>query len=101
MVDGRLYFISDRGGVLTCLAADSGEVLYRKRLSGGYSASPIALKNHIVFFSDTGKATVLRPGSEFELIAENEIAGRIQASPAVAGDALYIRTETDLYKIAK
>ncbi|MBC20086.1 MAG: serine/threonine protein kinase [Planctomycetaceae bacterium] len=101
LVDGRLYFISDRGGVLTCLAADSGEVLYRKRLSGGYSASPIALKNHIVFFSDTGKATILRPGSEFELIAENEIAGRIQASPAVAGDALYIRTETDLYKIAK
>ena len=101
LVDGRIYFVSDRGGVLTCLDAESGESIYRKRLSGGYSASPIALRDHIVFFSDTGKSTVLAVGPQFEKVGENKLAGRIQASPAVAGDELYIRTENDLYKIAK
>ena len=54
-----------------------------------------------MFFSDTGKSTVLAVGPQFEKVGENKLAGRIQASPAVAGDELYIRTENDLYKIAK
>ena len=74
--------------------------MWRKRLSGGYSASPILIKDRILFFSDEGKATVFKEGPQFELISENQLDGRIQASPAVAGDELYIRTETDLYKIA-
>ena len=100
LVNDRIYFISDRGGVLTCLNAKSGEAVWRKRLSGGYSASPILIKDRILFFSDEGKATVFKEGPKFELISENQLEGRIQASPAVAGDELYIRTETDLYKIA-
>ena len=43
----------------------------------------------------------LKEGSTFELISENKLEGRIQASPAVAGNELFIRTETDLYKIAE
>jgi outer membrane protein assembly factor BamB len=101
LVNNRIYFISDRGGVLTCLDAESGEALWRKRLSGGYSASPILIKDHVLFFSDEGRTTVLKEGSTFELISENKLEGRIQASPAVAGNELFIRTETDLYKIAE
>ena len=99
LVEGDLYFISDRGGVLTCLDSASGTSRWRKRLGGGYSASPIAAGGRIYFFGDDGKSTVFRAGDSFEAISENQLDGRILASPAVAGDALLIRTATHLYKV--
>ncbi len=101
LVNDRIYFISDRGGVLTCLDRETGEPLWRKRLSGGYSASPILGTDGIYFFSDDGVTTVIKDSPSFELISENKLDGRVQASPAVAGNELFIRTETDLYKIAE
>lgn len=96
---GRLYFVSDGGGVLTCLDTDRGEPVWRKRIMGKYSASPLAAPGKIYFFSDTGETTVIRPGDRFEQLGKNRLAGRIMASPAVAGNSLFVRTDEALYKI--
>jgi outer membrane protein assembly factor BamB len=94
----EVYMVSDRG-VVTCLDARSGEVHWAQRVLGNCSASPLAAEGRLYFFDEAGKTAVLRAGKEYALLAENELAGRIMATPAVAGRALFVRTETHLYRI--
>jgi outer membrane protein assembly factor BamB len=44
---------------------------------------------------------VIAPGREFNKLAENELEAGCMASPAVAGNALFVRTKTHLYRIEK
>ena len=47
-----------------------------------------------------GKTTVLRRGTAFEILACNTLDDRFDASPAVAGDALFLRGHRSVYCIA-
>lgn len=96
----ELYFVSDRG-VAVCVDAKTGEQHWQKRLPGNYSASPLAADGRIYFTNETGVTTVIAPGKEFESLASNEVDGRTLASLAVSGKALYLRTDTHLYRIEK
>ncbi|MFW6170562.1 MAG: PQQ-binding-like beta-propeller repeat protein [Planctomycetota bacterium] len=98
LVGTRLYMVDDQG-VGTCLEAESGETVWRERLRGDYSASPILAAGRLYFFNQQGQATVIHPGREFQVLATNELDTGCMASPAVVGDCLIVRTETDLYRI--
>ena len=100
LVGDQLYLISDTG-VATCFDARTGETHWCERISGNYSASPTYVDGRIYFFSEEGKATVLRPGPQLTKLAENHLDGRVTASPAVAGRALLLRSDTHLYRIEK
>jgi outer membrane protein assembly factor BamB len=98
LVDGRLYFVSVKG-VLSCITADKGERVYIHRLGGNYSASPLYAGKHLYFCSKEGVTKVLKPGEEPQVVATNKLDGAICASPIAVDGALYIRTETHLYRI--
>jgi acetyl esterase/lipase len=51
------------------------------------------------FFSQDGTTKVLKPGQQYELLAENTLDGEVRASPAVSGNSLFIRTRTHLYRV--
>lgn len=93
-----LYVLSD-DGILTTLELETGEVVYRKRIGGAYSASPVLAAGRLYLVSEAGKTTVVRSGSEFEQLAENDLGERALASPAVVGNTIYLRTAAALYKI--
>jgi outer membrane protein assembly factor BamB len=95
---GRIYLVSDQG-VATCVAVDSGRVIWQHRIGGTFSSSVVALGEHIYFSSEQGKTTVVRPGDEYRAVATNELNGRIFATPVVAGQALILRTDTHLYRV--
>jgi len=63
------------------------------------SASPIYVGDRIYFFSEEGMTTVVEPGTDYLELAKNQLDGRIMATPAVVGDALYVRTDENLYRI--
>lgn len=98
LVDGLIYLISD-SGVATCVEAKTGKQVWQKRLGSDYCSSPIYADGRIYFFDQDGKTTVLKPGREFETLAENQLDSGFMASPAVVGDSLIVRTEKDLYRI--
>lgn len=100
LVGDEIHFVSNRG-IGTCLDARSGEERWSKRIGGDYSASPIHASGRIYFFSEQGKTTVVAASPEYKKLAENELDGVIMATPAVAGDALILRTEGNLYRIEK
>ncbi len=98
LIGEELYFVSDRG-VAVCVDAKTGEQHWQKRLPGNYSASPLAADGRIYFTNETGETTVIAPGKEFKSLASNLVDGRTLASLAVSGKALYLRTDTHLYRI--
>jgi outer membrane protein assembly factor BamB len=100
LLERELYMVSDQG-VLTCLDAGNGEVVWRERLGGNFSASPIAGDGKLYFASEDGVTSVVAPGKEFKLLAANKLDGRIMASPVVYGRHLLLRTGTHLYKVGQ
>jgi hypothetical protein len=93
-----LYVVSD-SGVATCLAAKTGATLWRHRLGGSFSASPLSADGRIYFFAESGDATVIEPAREYKELALNHLEGRIMATPAIVGHAIILRTDTHLYRI--
>ena len=96
---GDLLFLVDDTGVASCLEAKTGAEVWRERIPGGYSASPIFAAGHIYFFSEAGHVTVIDPNRTFTKIGENKFDVGFMASPAVSGKALFLRTRTELCRI--
>jgi len=97
-VGHELYLMAD-DGVVTCLDLKTCELLWKERIGGNFSASPIYADEKIFLCSEQGKTTLLAPGKKFQRIAQNELAGNLMASPAAVGSALFLRTYTHLYRI--
>ena len=98
LVGDELFVVNDNG-ILTCLDAQTGATHWQQRLGGNYSASPVFADGRIYFQSEEGVTTVIAPGREFRRLASNQLDGSMQASMAVAGGSLFIRTDTHLYRI--
>ncbi len=98
LVGDELYFVSDTG-VITCLDAKSGEEIYKERLGGDYSSSPIFADGKIYIGNRTGLVTVIQPGKKFEVLGKNQLPGKIMATPAAVDGALFIRTDEAIYRI--
>jgi outer membrane protein assembly factor BamB len=100
--DGVLYLIKD-GGIVTTVNPKTGEILKQGRLTGAldtYYASPVAGAGLIYMTSQTGKITVLKAGSQWEILAMNNLEDDCFATPAIAGNHLYVRTRGALYCFA-
>ena len=100
LADGLLYGVTERG-ILQCMEPSNGEVLYSQRLEGNYSASPVYADGRIYITNDNGNTTVVQPGREYKELAYNELNEPTQASLAVSGGRLFLRTGKNLYCIGR
>jgi len=100
VIGDELYMVSDQG-IATCLDAKTGEQVWQERLGGNYSASPIYVDGRIYFQDENGTAVVAQAGREFVELARNTWGdgGRTFASFAVADGALFLRSETHVYRV--
>jgi outer membrane protein assembly factor BamB len=99
IIDNALLYMIDDGGILSCLDAKTGEEIWRERVQGNYSASPLLADGRIYVFSEEGKCTTLAAGREFKKLGESIMPSGIMSTPAIAGKAIFLRTKTDLYRI--
>lgn len=96
----ELLFVVNREGIATCLEAKTGETVWKKRLEGRYSASPIYSENRIYLFKEDATTMVIRPEREFNLVTTNKLTEQpLLATPAIDGNAFILRTEDYLYRI--
>ena len=100
LVDGRIYLATPTG-VLTCLDAETGKEVWSERIGGTYVPNLIEANGLLYAFNREGICTVVKAGATYEKVATNKLPGTFFSSPSVAGGALYIRSKTHLYKIAK
>ena len=101
IVDDLLFTVTEKGGIARCLAARTGEEIWRKRVGGSHWASPLVADGKIYFSSKEGRISVISAEREFQLVAENRLDASFVASPAVAGNALILRSEKHLYHVAR
>jgi outer membrane protein assembly factor BamB len=97
---GRVLTITD-AGIGTCYDAASGKPHWSRRLGGKYWASPVYAEGRIYCVAEDAETTVLAAGDQLEILATNKLDGHAQASPAVVDGAIFLRTDTHLYRIGK
>ena len=98
---GDYFLVVADNGVASCFIAKSGERLWNERLPRRHSASVIAANGLAYFLSDQGVMSVIRPGKEFDLVAQSELGEQCNASPAIYGGNFYIRGDKHLFCIGK
>jgi outer membrane protein assembly factor BamB len=97
---GLVYVAGDKG-FATCLHAADGRQVWKERLGSQYHASPVAADGKIYFTSKEGIVRVVRAGTTFELLAENDMGEMIVASPAFSQRQIFLRGEKHLFCIGE
>ncbi len=103
LMDGKLYFLKGNSGVITCLNAKDGKVVYSNQKLDGITnifSSPTGSKDQI-YVAATNVVDVLKAGSEFSLLAKNTLDDTFEASPVVVGNELFLRGYKYLYCISE
>lgn len=86
----QLYFVNN-GGIMHCLDARNGQVLWVERITGEYRASPVAANGRIYCLNTRGLTTVLSATRQFDRLAENKLDDATIASPAISDRNIFIR----------
>jgi outer membrane protein assembly factor BamB len=104
LVGNRLYFISQRGAMITAFDTKAGQPLFEaQRIEGFFNAyaSPVAAKDRVYVLNREGKCAVLKAGDKFEVLTINSIPEGTDATIALVGKELFLRGKENLYCIAE
>jgi outer membrane protein assembly factor BamB len=103
VTDGKYFYVLDDRGVMWCLDAKTGEAIWgpQRVKPGTYSSSPVLADGKIYVTSEDGLTTVVKAGSTFEVLAENNLNDYTLSSPAISDGQLFMRTAQYLYCIGK
>ena len=99
-INDQIVMASDNG-IASGLDMQTGKEVWRKRLGGNYSASPLSSGDNVYFQSEAGEALVMKVGDTAEELSRNKLPGRIFASYSVIDHDLLIRSEEGIYRIGK
>ena len=66
---------------------------------GAVNSSPVAAAGRVYLFEDSGRCTVIKNGTGFEVLATNELGEAVYATPAVSAKSLFVRTDAHLIRI--
>lgn len=98
--DGKLYVLNSAGAI-TCGDATDGKVLWRGRLKGSFWATPVLAGQYLYCVNQEGLAQVVDLTKEGNVIAENTFGEPVLGTPAIADNALFVRTDGHLWKIER
>jgi outer membrane protein assembly factor BamB len=96
---GNVYTVQN-GGRVTSFAAETGKIHYQQEkigASGLYRASPVAANGILYFSSERGTITAVEAGDKLRVIAQNKLDERLNATPAIVDDKIYVRTDKHLW----
>ena len=103
--DGHLYWMHESRGVAYCAKADTGEIVYEKRMerAGEVYSSALLAGGKLYYTTREGRTFVVAAKPEFEQLGMNDLRDRsiFNGSPAVDGDRLLIRSDKFLYCIGR
>jgi outer membrane protein assembly factor BamB len=100
VADGKVYALTG-AGVLQCADLADGKVVWDLRVQGPFSASPVLADGKLYLVNEAGTTFVVRAtGVEPKILASNELKDTILATPAIAGGAIFLRSDKHLYCVA-
>ena len=96
--DGLLFTFHDRGDV-SCLRSQTGDVLWSEKPGGRFYGSPVWVNGLLYCINRKGEVLILKAALTYELLAVNPLGEKSQATPAIAGNRMYLRTYSHLISI--
>lgn len=89
--DGYLYGVLD-AGIAMCWQSATGKEMWKERLGGNFSASPVLVGDTIYATSETGDTTLFKADPKgFQLIGKNKLGDEVFATPTFSRGAIYMR----------
>lgn len=89
--DGYLYAVAD-AGIAMCWEVKTGKEMWKSRLGGNFSSSPILVGDVIYATSETGETTLFRASpKEFESLGTSKLGDEVFSTPAICGGRIYHR----------
>jgi outer membrane protein assembly factor BamB len=101
VVAGDLLFLWHDRGTVTCIDLATHEEFWRQRVGGRFHSSPVRVGDRIYCVSLDGDVVVLAASKEYKLLARNKLEEPVQATPAVANNRIYFRTDSSLICLGK
>lgn len=102
VICGDYFLVAADDGIASCYIADTGERLWLERMAPHYSASLVSTVGGLVYFvADDGVTKIIRPGKEYDLVAENDLGESCYASPAFSDGQIFLRSDQHLYAIGQ
>ncbi len=98
---GGLLFMATERGIASAIDAETGQTVWKKRLGGVFTASPVIADGKVYFVEESGKTYVIEAAPEFKLVSTNDIGQRTLASPAISNGTLLLRTDSHLFALGK
>jgi outer membrane protein assembly factor BamB len=100
LVGDLLYTFNDMG-IITCLEADTGTLVWQERVDDCFCASPLAAGDRIYVSGESGVTYVLKAGRKLDIVARNDMGQPILASLAAVDNQLILRSQSELVLIGK
>lgn len=89
--EGHLFAVTDRG-VAMCWESATGKEIWKGRLRGTFSSSPVLVGDHFYVTNEEGKTFIFSANTEkFELIGENQLGDHVFATPTFCNSHIYMR----------
>ncbi|MFN0109420.1 MAG: PQQ-binding-like beta-propeller repeat protein [Blastocatellia bacterium] len=101
--EGGIYALTETG-ILSRFEAKTGKLTYKTRIdptATAFTTSPWAYNGKLFCLSEEGQTFVIAAGEKFELLRVNQLDEMAQATPAMVGERLLLRTESKLYSIRR
>ncbi len=93
--EGRLYGLTDVA--VNCVNAADGKEIWRQRIDGPFWGSPVIADGKLYAVNNRGRTTVIQLGDKPKVLARNDLDDAINATPAIAGGCIYLRSDKYLY----
>ena len=98
IIEGAYFLVISDSGVAHCYEASTGRLAWAERL-GEEHASLVSAEGRVYCLNDQGQTKVLKPGPQFELLAQNDLGEKCFASPAISQNCIFIRGDRHLFCI--
>ena len=87
----HLFAILD-AGFAACIRCEDGEEVWRSRLGGTFSSSPVMVGDRIYATNESGETFVFQANTEkFVRLAKNKLGESVFATPAICGGQIFMR----------
>jgi len=96
-----LLYIADATGILECLVARTGELVWKQRLGGNLWGSILVAGGHLYVTNLEGDTFVIRAGREYSLVSKNSVGEPTYAALAASQGALFLRSHRSLFCISE
>jgi outer membrane protein assembly factor BamB len=98
---GELVFLWGDRGIVSCMNAATGEILWRNRVGGDYFGSPVRVADAVYCISSEGEVAAVRAADKFELLGKSPLGDVSRSTPAIANGRMYLRTQSRLTAVGK